>query len=555
MSTMRGSWLDSTWRRSVGPGSLLWPRPSWSARWRNILHGLKEDPRSGAYKYARLQVLRLLAPASALLFVLLMVLLLSLWHQAPRARPEPLVGLAPQPELEHLDPAPPLAEPTDLQHERADEEWADTLAPMDDVVIDHDVPVAAPARLTTPAPENPRVPVRISIALPALARSRTGEGREQARRHYQGAPESEAAVLLALRWLKQHQEPNGSWRTGSGGGPDQFGGAAPAMTGLALLAFLAHGERPDSAEFGATVERALKWLLANQTTGGAFLGADAHDYSQPIAAYALSEAATLTKIPMVCDAARRAVLRIVQGQNPDGGLWNYNFDPRRDLRADAGQAERNDLSFSAWCLQALKAARIAELAVPGLDDALRRGALGVKRNGMAAEDGTWVFGYTRGQGPFEITSAGVLCLQLLEGGRTRDVQQALRWLERATCRWARPWADNAVYHWYYITQAKFHAGGAEWNAWNRVFARELTGSQVVERQAPGAAAEPDVDVGYWNSPNGKSYCDSRVYNTALCTLMLEVYYRQIATYRAPAEAQEDRPFVGDAAEDIAVLVL
>ena len=70
---------------------------------------------------------------------------------------------------------------------------------------------------------------------------------------YGAHPQNETAVLLALRWLKKNQESDGSW-----------GKTKPAMTSLALLTYLAHAETPDSAEFGFTVEQAMRWLLENQ---------------------------------------------------------------------------------------------------------------------------------------------------------------------------------------------------------------------------------------------------------------------------------------------------
>ena len=119
------------------------------------------------------------------------------------------------------------------------------------------------------------------------------------------ATPAEGAVLRALRWLKKHQEADGCWRLESGGGNPQVG-AAPAMTGLALLAFLAHGDTPAGEEFGATVKSAIRWLVEKQDATGHFAGRDPHDYSHPIATYALAEADSSEAAEML-DVARAEI--------------------------------------------------------------------------------------------------------------------------------------------------------------------------------------------------------------------------------------------------------
>ena len=78
------------------------------------------------------------------------------------------------------------------------------------------------------------------------------------------------------------------------------------MTGYALLTYLAHGETPASPEFGETVEKAIRFLVDSQEPSGRFRGRDGHDYTHPIATYALCEAYGLTKVPMLKEAAEKA---------------------------------------------------------------------------------------------------------------------------------------------------------------------------------------------------------------------------------------------------------
>lgn len=155
-----------------------------------------------------------------------------------------------------------------------------------------------------------------------------GTARASAMSKFGGKEKAEKAVLNGLRWLKQHQSENGSW------GPQN----TPAMTGLAVLCFLGHGELPDSPEFGPTVKKGLDYLLETGTksqgkmgTGGSLSGGPAV-YEHAIATYAMGEYYTMTKDERFADLLRNAVGHIVEGQNPRGG-WDYGYakGPRNDL--------------------------------------------------------------------------------------------------------------------------------------------------------------------------------------------------------------------------------
>ena len=67
-----------------------------------------------------------------------------------------------------------------------------------------------------------------------------------------GTPQCEEAVVKSLRWLKKQQNGNGSW------GDGQF---KASMTGITLLAYLAHCETPLSEEFGENVLKGISFLV------------------------------------------------------------------------------------------------------------------------------------------------------------------------------------------------------------------------------------------------------------------------------------------------------
>lgn len=364
------------------------------------------------------------------------------------------------------------------------------------------------------------VSVKNRLIMQGLTSEETAGGRRGRLEIYKeiGGPRARAnenAVMLALRWLKREQQTDGSWIGSKQNVP-------PAMTAMALLAFLAHGETSGSAEFGPTVKRGLAWLLANQESDGHFKGRDAHDYTQPIAAYALCEAYTLTGHLQVREAAIRAMMPVVLGQNASGG-FNYNLD----------QSLRNDSSYMAWCCQALKAAKSAKLAddVPGLTAAMKKAVAGFKRNA----DPNGGFGYA-GRGRSGLSGAGILCLQLLGAPTAPEVAATLKFLEPCRFSFATPdqqpyGGGSQLYYWYYITQAKFNHSKETFEQWDKQFSPELRRTQQIEKSAITGPDGKLVDVGHWESPVKGEHTGGVVQDTALCTLMLEVYYRYLSAWQ------------------------
>jgi len=324
---------------------------------------------------------------------------------------------------------------------------------------------------------------------------RFGAQRAQAIRQHQGADEAERAVVAALRWLKEHQLPDGSW----GEGPYRLG-----ISGLATLAFLGHGETPDSGEFGLTLNRAFKYLTTCYDP-------NANVYEQAIVTYALAEGYGMSRSPSLREPLQRCVSLLLKAQQttkPDPrhiGGWRYSL-----LSQDA------DTSVSGWCVQALVAARLAGISVPQTSlDAASEFFWNMYRNG--------VFGYDRPSGGGSTTtSIGVLSQMFLGRGTDPRLKESLEKLKQQRFDWAKTEAPFGMvaYLWYYLTQAMFQAGGVYWEYWNAQFRQAL-----VERQA---------DDGHWDLPalsKETEFNRPPVYSTALFTLMLEVYYRYLPTYQ------------------------
>ena len=337
-----------------------------------------------------------------------------------------------------------------------------------------------------------------------------------------GGEHTADSVLYALRWLKTKQNEDGTW-----------GKTKPALTSLALLAYLAHAETPGSEEFGATVAKGLRWLMDNQTPEGRFKGSDNHEYSLPIAAYALSEAYSMTQIPDVKYSAEKAVGIVVKGQHADGG-WDYNCKI----------SERNDTSYAGWCIQAIKAGMVAELNVDGIEDAAKRAVAGLRQNDKGNNDYGGV-GYTGGSQNQGLPSVGVLCMQMLGQHDAIEVERGLRTLglEKFKFDLTNPGCGkNGLYYWYYTTQAMFQKGGQTWTNWNESFSDHTVSKQnVIPKEQSGYKDHlgQDQAIGYWDLYQGHGSGEGDEFGTVLCTLQLEVYYRYLPSYKIQKAVVED----------------
>jgi hypothetical protein len=249
----------------------------------------------------------------------------------------------------------------------------------------------------------------------------------------------------------------------------------------------------------------------------------------------------MTKVPMLKDAAEKAIAVVIQGQHPNGG-FNYNLNNNNPAR--------NDSTYMSWCSQALKAAKMAGLETSGLDAALKHSISGWKVN-MKGDSNKAAIDYTSPGDPtvppndrlggknMGLLGASVLCLQLLGAGNDPLVKGGMNALQQTTYNWEGGGVWNQLYYWYYITQAMFHTGGDVWTRWNALFSPVLVKNQIIEPKAIAAPNGEMVDIGHWapkREVSGHTDGEGRVMNTCLCTLQLEVYYRYLPTFKQPEAA-------------------
>ena len=340
--------------------------------------------------------------------------------------------------------------------------------------------------------------------------------RARALREYGGTDTTEYAVLMALEWLRKHQNRDGSWGDGA---------AKPSMTGLALLCFLGHGEDQASETYGEVVRSAINWLVSEQDELGYF--ADTHrGYQHGIVTYALAEAYGVCQLADLEPVVSKAVQRIIEGQTVDGS-WVYGY------AQDVG-GRTTDMSVSGWQIQALKAAHSAGIRDERLAETLRK-ASAYLQDSYSSKNQT--FGYN-GQGvgweqEYAMTGTGTLCMEFLGKYDAPEVKATLAQMKS---NYSFDWKETEggrskfpLYAWYYGTQAFYQSADSPranvyWRFWNPRMQKTL----LTKQNRDGSWPLPEKSNAM-ASLGSKRNTD--VWATSFCCLMLEVYYRYLPTYR------------------------
>ena len=382
---------------------------------------------------------------------------------------------------------------------------------------------AKPLAETTPRRTAPQTPSQLASAKtsPLVASSqptqndfanRNGDAKITALAQTGGSEETEAAVALALRFLAQTQQANGSWNpqtTGAGVeraplGVNRHGAGGrseTAITGLALLAMMGAGNTHQQGPYADHVYRGLAFLINSQSrvpqSMGSLAGPStsvyAATYSHGIAALAMCEAAAITQDASALVSARRAMAYTSQIQIPATGGWRYT---RYDRDGDLSQ-----LGWQAMVLDAGHRANIpiSPQAVNGIQRFLRSVRAG--RGGLAS--------YRPREVPTRTMTAEALATRLLIGETVpkNEIAEAERFLMQQPPGIG---ADN-YYYWYYATLALHQLQDESWRQWNRALQRRLLSTQ-----------QPD---GRWSSNTVWGGYGGEVYTTSMAALCLETYYR------------------------------
>ena len=315
--------------------------------------------------------------------------------------------------------------------------------------------------------------------------------------------EMEKALLAALHWLKNHQATDGSWKNIREKSPRLD--TTEGFSALAVLAFLGHGETPDSPEFGSTISQGIAYIASCVGQNG--IVNSQNMYAQGAVMRALAEAYAVTQSPNARKPLERAVAATLLSQKAaktkpiHTGGWRYS-----------PQSSDSDTSATGWVLLGLKSAQLA--GIPVSDDSFEM-ASGFLWN-MYGDEG---FGYDQPGRHISTSAVGILCQQSMGHGDDIRIKKSLDTYKSYQVDWGQTDHLFVLCGWYYITQAMFQAGGAYWIHWDKEIRNTIVKAQ-------------DSD-GHWEPPPKCN--DERdlgpVYATTICCLTLEVYYRYLLLYQ------------------------
>ena len=329
-----------------------------------------------------------------------------------------------------------------------------------------------------------------------------------------GNDASEAAVAAALRWIADHQLPDGGWnfyhRTGpvvnnrprTSDRPGTKVRARNAATAMAILPLLGAGQTHREGRYQATVQAGLDYLVHNMKPNGSLHEPEGSLYSHGLAAIALCEAYGMTRDQELAAPAQASLDFVAYAQDPIGGGWRYT------------PQQPGDTSVLGWQLAALRSGQMSHLQVQA---ATIRGA-GQFLDTVQTEDGAF-YGYiSPRRGP---TTTAVGLLSRMHLGWSRDHPALARGVEWIANQGPSLGNHANMYHNYHATQVAWQYGGEVWEKWNPVM-RDF----LVETQAKDGPAN-----GSWFFTGGHgAESGGRLFHTSLAALVLEVYYRHPPIY-------------------------
>ncbi len=329
--------------------------------------------------------------------------------------------------------------------------------------------------------------------------------------------EVDEAIDNALEFLAATQDKDGSWKLGAT--------KSPAVTSLAVMAFLSAGHVPGEGKYGPNIEKGVAWVLKAQQSNGIFSDVGNYEmYNHGICTLMIAEVCGMTDGKLAEELRPKlvkAVEIIITAQRPgnavDSGGWRYHV---KDT-----DRPRSDISLTGWQIMALRAAKNLGCDVPA--EVIDNAVAFIKR---CQDKGTGGFCYTPNANlTVPCTGTSILALELCgkDTHRSPEVLQAGAYLikDENLPKWNSGRSQFFFYSLYYCSQATFQLGGN----YREVFRPKLYEVLLHNKRPNGSWVGFGTDVNF-----GPNYC------TAMAVLALTVEYRFLPIYQRDEESAKDK---------------
>jgi hypothetical protein len=294
-----------------------------------------------------------------------------------------------------------------------------------------------------------------------------------------------------------------------------------ASTSLAGMAFLSAGNLPGRGKYCRNLELAIEFVVDKAAAPNGYLSFEASNmYAHGLAMMFLAEAYGTIPVYSPLERKVRRVLRqaanlLEKCQGEEGGWW---YNPIKDSGGGG-----SDISITVMETNALRAARVGGISV---DKRVIAKAVQCTKIAQNADGGFSYRVFKNGKnsgGSALPRSAGAVCILLALGISADDpaVQKGLAYLKDN----AKEGIPKETGHWYYtayyLSQALFMSGKANWDAWWPKIREDL----LKRQQADGS----------WKGEGGSAY------GTAIALIVLQMPYRFLPLYQEGITNSETKP--------------
>jgi hypothetical protein len=306
----------------------------------------------------------------------------------------------------------------------------------------------------------------------------------QVYRGTQVAPEVEKIYEKGLKYLVAAQNSDGSF-------PGQYG-TEPGVVGMALMAFLAHGDDPNHGAFAKAISRCLDYIVKQASDDTGYIGSSM--YNHGFATLALAESYGAVQDDRIAPLLKKAVELILTSQDKNRfKAWRYSPD-----------ASDADSTVSGACFVALIAARNAGMKVP---DTAIENALKFYADCQNPSDGSIGYMPRSGSHGGATTAIGAAAFAY---ARKKELPAFVKALKAMKSNDDGNGGGYPFYYDYYAAQGFFQGDYQAWLGWNEKQVKRLE--------------ELQNDDGSWDAGLGPGTC------TALALLSIALNYRYLPIY-------------------------